>query len=55
MVVKAVGGDITTTLNEHTISELKNDPIRKQGLIALQLHGNQEMDVRFRKVELASP
>jgi hypothetical protein len=31
---------------------LKKDAGRKEGPIALQLHGGQDMDVRFRNIEV---
>lgn len=52
MKVRAVGGDVTVWVNGKKSAELKNDPGRKKGHIALQLHGGMEMDVLFREVKL---
>ncbi len=52
MKVRAVGGDITVWVNDKKSAELKNDPGRKQGYIALQLHGDQDMEVRFKSVKI---
>lgn len=52
MKVKAVGGDVTVWVNGKKSAELKNDPGRKKGHIALQLHGGMEMDVLFREVKI---
>ena len=52
MKVRAVGGDITVWVNNKKSAELKNDSGRKQGHIALQLHGNQDMEVHFKSVKV---
>jgi hypothetical protein len=52
MKVRAVGGDITVWVNKKQSAELKNDSGRKQGHIALQLHGNQDMEVQFKSVKI---
>lgn len=52
MKVRAVGGDITVWVNNKKTAGLKNDPGRTQGHIALQLHGNQEMEVLFKSVKI---
>jgi len=52
MTVRAKGGNITVTVNGKVSAKLTDDPGREEGLIALQLHGGQDMDVWFRKVTL---
>jgi len=52
MTVTAKGRDVTVTVNGVTTAELKNDPGRTEGRIALQLHGGQEMHVEFKDVEI---
>jgi hypothetical protein len=39
-------------VNGHKTAELFNDPGRKQGHIALQLHGGQDMHVLFKDVQV---
>lgn len=55
MVVCAQGRDVAVFVNGHKSAELKDDPGRTRGKIALQLHGGMEMDVRFRRVEVLLP
>ena len=50
LVVSAHGGWIVTYLNGHKMVELKEDPGRKKGHLALQLHGGQDMEVYFKDV-----
>jgi len=52
MTVTAKGRDVTVTVNGVTTAELKNDPGRTEGRIALQLHGGQDMHVEFKDVEI---
>ena len=52
MKVRAVGGDVTVWVNKKKSAGLKNDKGRKQGHIALQLHGNQDMEVQFKSVKI---
>jgi hypothetical protein len=52
MSVVAIGGKIVVSINGKKSAELKDDPGRKNGLIGVQLHGGQDMDVEFRNVEL---
>jgi hypothetical protein len=52
MSVVAIGGRIVVHVNGKPTAELRNDPGRRQGYIALQLHGGQDMDVLFKKIEL---
>jgi hypothetical protein len=55
MVVCAYGQDVSVFVNGTKTAELKDDPGRTKGRIALQLHGGMDMDVRFRKVEVLLP
>lgn len=52
MSVIAVGGRVVVHVNGHKTAELENDPGRRRGYIALQLHGGQEMDVAFKDIEI---
>jgi len=52
MKIKAVGKDITVWVNGKESARLTNDPGRTNGYIALQLHGDMEMEVYFRKVRI---
>jgi len=55
MSVVAIGGRIVVHLNGFKTAELKEDPGRRSGQIALQLHGGQDMDVSFKDVERLTP
>jgi len=52
MTVVAIGPRLVVHLNGHRSAEVKNDPSRPSGVIALQLHGRQDCDIQFRKVEI---
>ncbi|AKJ64387.1 DUF1080 domain-containing protein [Kiritimatiella glycovorans] len=52
MEVRAVGGDIQVVLNGKKVCEVKDDPGLPEGYIGLQLHGNADLDVRFRTIEI---
>jgi len=52
MSVVALGNRIVVHVNGIKTAELKNDPGRTKGHIALQLHGGQDMDVQFKDVEI---
>ena len=52
MTVSAHGSRIVVHVNDKKSAELKNDPGRKAGLIALQLHGGQNVEVHFKDIEL---
>lgn len=52
MSVRAEGDHITVHVNGKKTAELMNDPGRKQGHIALQLHGGQDMHVLFKQVRI---
>jgi len=52
LAVVALGRRVVVELNGRVTADLKNDPGRTEGHIALQLHGGQDMDVWFKDVEL---
>jgi hypothetical protein len=49
--VVAQGNRVVVQLNGHQTAEVRDDPGRSQGRLALQLHGGQEMDVWFKDIE----
>jgi len=53
MTVSAHGGNIVVYVNGVKSAELKNDPGRREGHIALQLHGGQDMQVMFKDIEIS--
>ncbi|MFT5239960.1 MAG: hypothetical protein ACI9OU_001109 [Candidatus Promineifilaceae bacterium] len=52
MTVVAMGGNVTVVLNGVVMTELKDDPGLREGYIALQLHGGQAMDVRYKDITI---
>lgn len=52
MTLHAVGKRITTHVNGHRMAELLDNPGRTEGRFAFQLHGNQDVDVFFKDMEL---
>jgi hypothetical protein len=52
MVVRANGDHIIVHVNGKKTAELFNDPGRKKGHIALQLHGSMDMHVLFKSVRI---
>jgi len=52
MKVRAVGGDITVSINGQQVVELKGDKGAAEGHFALQLHGGQDMDVRYKDLAI---
>ena len=52
MTVHAKNGNIVVHVNGYKTAELPNDPGRKEGHIALQLHGSQDMEVYFKDIML---
>ena len=48
--VSARGGDITVRVNGHITAELKGDSGNRDGHLALQLHGGQDLHVEFREL-----
>ncbi len=55
MAVSAHGGRIVVHVNGRKSAELKSDAGRRQGRLALQLHGGQDVDVMFKDIELLVP
>lgn len=55
MTVSAHGRRIVVHVNGHKTAELKDDPGRLEGHIALQLHGGQDMQVMFKDIEILVP
>ena len=52
MAVSAKGRNITVEVNGKKSAELKDDPGRLEGHIALQLHGGSTMHVEFKDIEI---
>ena len=52
MTVSAHGRHLTVHVNGIKTAELKDDPGRLEGHIALQLHGGQDVEVMFKSIEL---
>lgn len=55
MVVSARGGHITVHVNGKKSAELLADPGRREGKLALQVHGGQDVDVWFKDIEIRIP
>jgi hypothetical protein len=51
MTVSAYGGRVVVHVNGHRTAELRDDPGPRRGLVALQVHGGQDVEVRFRRIE----
>ena len=52
MIVVAKGKDVAVYVNGQKTAELTDDPGREKGYIGVQLHGGQDMDVRFQDIEI---
>ena len=52
MSVRAQGGNIDVHVNGQRTARLRDDPGRREGHLAFQLHGRQDLHVEFRDVEL---
>lgn len=52
MTVVAQGGRITVVVNGHKTAELLNDTGRASGKCALQLHGDQDVEMFFKDIEV---
>ena len=52
MTVTAEGRHVVVHVNGQKTAELKDDPGRLEGHIALQLHGGQDMHVEFQDIEI---
>ena len=55
MTIYAQNRHIVVFVNGHKTAELKDDPGRLSGHLALQLHGNMDMDVCFKDLEILEP
>ncbi len=55
LTVSAWGRRTVVRMNGRKSAELRNDSGRLQGHFALQLHGGQDMDVSFRRIERLMP
>lgn len=52
MTVTARGGQIVVQVNGLKSAELKDDPGRREGKFALQVHGGQDCEVWFKDIEI---
>lgn len=52
MIVTATGPDVEVRVNGEVTARLESDPGRRRGRFALQLHGNQDLHVEFRALEV---
>ncbi len=52
VTIAAYGGDVTVTVNGVTSAELKADPSRPAGQLAMQMHAGNEMLVMFKDIEI---
>lgn len=52
MIISAHGGNITVKVNGTTTCELKDDPSRPEGHLALQMHAGCVMEVFFKDIEI---
>ncbi|MDP3072556.1 MAG: DUF1080 domain-containing protein [Opitutaceae bacterium] len=55
MTVTARGGHIVVRVNRKISAELADDPGRRKGRFALQLHGGKDVDVWFKDIGLRLP
>ena len=55
MMVSARGGHLVVHINGKKSAELFDDPGRREGKLALQLHGGEEGDVWFKDIEIRIP
>ena len=51
LAVIALGNRVVVQLNGHQTAEVRDDPGREAGHLALQLHGGQDLDVWFKDIE----
>lgn len=52
MTIAAHGGNVSVTLNGTVTAELKDDPSRSEGHLALQMHSGNVMHVMFKDIEM---
>ena len=55
LAVVAIGPRLVVQVNGKTTADLVDEPGRRRGRLALQLHGGQDVDVQFRRVEALEP
>jgi hypothetical protein len=55
MMVTARGGHIVVRINGKISAELADDPGRREGRFALQLHGGKDVEVWFKDIEIRLP
>jgi len=55
MTVSAHGRRIVVHVNGQQSAELPNDPGRLEGYLGLQLHGSQDVEVRFKNIQTLTP
>lgn len=54
MTVTAKGGNIVVHVNGRKSAELRDDPGRTEGKLALQVHGAQDVEVWFKDLEIVT-
>ena len=52
VTISAHGGDVTVTVNGVVSAQLKDDPSRPAGQLAMQMHAGNEMLVYFKDIEI---
>lgn len=50
--LSARGGNVVVRINGYQTAELKDDPGRRKGRLALQLHGGQQMHVEYKDIRI---
>ena len=55
MTVTAREGNIIVHVNGHQTAELRDDPGRRSGQLALQVHGGEDCEVWFKDLEIRVP
>jgi len=55
MRVSARGGNVVVEINGKKSAELRDDPGRRNGPFALQVHGGQDVEVWFKDIEWLAP
>ena len=54
MEIAAYGGDVTVKVNGRLAAEVKDDPSRPGGQLAMQMHAGNEMLVMFKDIEICA-
>lgn len=55
MTISAYGPRVVVHVNGHKTADLVDTGSRRDGLLALQLHGGEDMEVRFQSIEVLEP